>query len=81
MARWKHTLDLSDVFHDGSRTFEERRTLIVARIRNASFYDIDGDCADIIDDLSNSPNHHNFDYFWNQFYDWADDNRVWVKTR
>lgn len=84
MTEWTYRLDLKNVFHDESLTFVERRDEIVKRIRTSDFYDAEaGDDLDldsIVDWLSNAEDVAAFDEFWTDFYDWCDDNRVWVGT-
>jgi hypothetical protein len=86
MPSWRYRLDVSDVFHDDGRTFEERRDIIVARIKAAPFYESrwgDWDLlVDIVDRLADSPEGDTFDEAWSEFYDWADyAHRVWIATR
>ena len=35
---------------------------------------------DIIMDLDNADDEQEWDYSWEDFYDWADDNDVWIET-
>lgn len=81
---WRHTLKLRDVFHDEDKLFVERRDAIVARIKSAAWFKrADGDdddlCA-IVTDLAEAETTDDFDESWRDFYDWADENRVWVET-
>lgn len=82
---WKHHLDLSDIFHDDSKTFVERRDEIVKRIRATPWY-VKGefeseDLEDLLFELEDSHNPSDFDYSWDYFYDFCDtDKRVWIDT-
>ncbi len=79
--RWKHRLNLGDVFHDESRTFEQRRDEIVRRIKAARWYDEnDNTLWYIVDQLADTEDPDDFDDPWSDFYDWADAERVWVDT-
>jgi len=81
MNRWIHTLFLGDVFHDESRTFEQRRDEIVRRIKASRWYDEDDWRAEqIVEDLAETVDADDFDGPWSDFYDWADASRVWVET-
>lgn len=80
--RWDHKLQLGDVFHNEDMTFEQRRDEIVRRIKAAKFYDEDDHLlVDIVESLECSGSDMGeFDYFWNEFYDYCDDRRIWVET-
>lgn len=82
---WKYTLDLSDIFHSDAHSFTNRRDIIVARIKRAPFWTVEGQAGyelwEVTEELSDAPDSEAFDRWWASFYDWADDNRVWVKTR
>lgn len=82
---WKHTLDLRDIFHSDAHSFTNRRDIIVARIKRSPFWDAEGlagyDLCEIAEELSDARDTDEFDRWWNDFYDWCDANRVWVKTR
>lgn len=89
MANWKHTLKLGDVFHAEDMTFPERRDAIVARIRAAGWFkraaadedfDFGYEITNIVDDLADADDPSAFDAAWEAFYDWADEQRVWVET-
>lgn len=81
MARWRYTLDLVDVWKNDDLTLEQRRDEIVQRIRSALFWDeYDDDLVLLVDELSEVGDDGYFDHVWNAFYDWADDNDVWVAT-
>lgn len=87
MARWDYTLHLKDIFHNEDMTFEQRRDAIVRRIRLGKFfpdpiqspYEYD-DFDEIVCLLQEASTEHIFNYEWDSFYDWCDDNRVWVET-
>ena len=81
MTKWEHKLRLGDIFHAEDRPFEERRTVIVERIRNAPFWDEDDyDLVETITELEETDNIGYFDSVWDAFYDWCDQHRVWVET-
>ena len=79
MNSWRARLNLVDVFHDENRSFEERRDEIVKRMRKLP--NLDEWQVEITDNLADAPDIPTFDSWWDAFYDWADDNRVWVATR
>lgn len=84
MTTWRHTLELADVMHEWEedlKSFTEVRDEIVKRIREAPFFDADDDeLAMAVEDLEFAETADDFDWPWNEFYDWADDHRIWVET-
>lgn len=79
--RWTHKLALGDVFHATEMDFTERRDAIVRRIKEARFYDADDWTLErIVEELAETEDPDDFDGPWDDFYDWADTNQVWVQT-
>lgn len=84
---WAHTVDVSRVFHNEDLTFAQRRDGIVAALRGSSWYrqadpdDCDG-VRELVDDhLAYAETGDEFDGPWDELYDLADVDRVWIKTR
>jgi hypothetical protein len=87
MPNWNHALEVADVFHNADLSFEQIRNVIVERIRDAEWYKeyvanyFDGDMLEeIVDNLAETDTESAFNNWWDCFYDWADENRVWVAT-
>lgn len=78
MSAWKGKLDVSDIFR-ADMPFEMRRDEMVRRVRRLDPNDALLD--DIADGLGDSIDTDEWDCWWDEFYDWADHNRVWVITR
>jgi hypothetical protein len=82
---WAHTIDVSHVFHNDELTFEQKRSEIVAVIKRSRWYEeqdaatFDG-LVDLVDNLE-TDDADSFDYWWNEIYDIADYDRVWIKTQ
>lgn len=83
---WDETIDVSEVYRDESLTFEERRDRIVAILkrsrwyRNADPHRFDG-VHEIIDDhLPYAETYAEFNGWWDELYDHADYDRVWIRT-
>lgn len=80
---WNHKLRLADIWDDDDLPFITKRDAIVARIKKLPMYDdegaIDSDLWWIVDELSDVIDEEDFDVVWDAFYDWADDQRVWVE--
>jgi hypothetical protein len=82
---WKYNLDIADVWPaDGSAGADDDRTEflrvrdeITKRIRQARWSSRAG-LEDILPGLEQSDDVEEFDGWWAEFYDWCDDNRVWV---
>jgi hypothetical protein len=88
-GKWKHTLDVSDVFYHGDpddvyalnkgmHDVAER----VERWQNA-YFPTDWEFEYIADELVDAASAEDIDWFnevWDRLYDWADSNRVWVRT-
>lgn len=80
MNHWMKTIDVSDVFR-GNAPWPERRDIMVSRVRALDPIDSDGELQDIADDLAVAEDGDEWDDPWDRFYDWADENRVWVVTQ
>lgn len=81
MPHWAHTLRVADVWRNEDMPFPARRDEIVRRIKASRFWDADDyDLEGIVSDLQNAEDVRGFDAAWEEFYYWADDQRVWVET-
>lgn len=75
---WQARLDVSDVFR-GDEPWTVRRDEMVRRVRALAL--LDSDLQFIADALAESNDGDEWDEPWDDFYDWADANAVWVVTR
>lgn len=84
LPSWAHRIDVSDVFHNESMTFEEIRDAVVARLR-ASLWLAGRDefdpVVEVVDNLADAEDTAEFDGWWDDLYDAADMYRVWIRTR
>lgn len=81
MAIWRHTLKLADFFQDDSLSTQEKQAKIVERIKGSTFWDAENlDLADMVDAMEHAETVEAFDFYWEEFYGWADDERVWVEV-
>ena len=79
MAEWKNQLDIADVWRDPDLSWQDQRDEIISRIRKAPWFDdFDFQLLDAVDGLSGAEDVQEFDGYWEDFYDWADANRVWI---
>ena len=78
MNRWIHRLDVGDVFHNDDLTFPEKRDEMVRRIRALPI--ISTRLSDIADNLAAAETPDEWDDPWDDFYDYADERRIWVAT-
>ena len=80
---WAHVLKLADVFHNDAMSFQEKRDAIVARIRATTWfkgYDEGDELHMYVEELSDTEDTSEFDYVWDEIYDIADADRVWIET-
>lgn len=83
MKKWKHKLNLADVFHNEDLAFEEIRDIVVSRIKASSFYREAKESMDfegIVDELGEAETVDQFDFIWDAVYDYADDYDCWIIT-
>ncbi len=85
MRNWKHKFDLKEDWQRAKRkeiTAKELADIIINKIVNSTFYsNNDDELQDIINELKGmgaDDSFDDFDVIWDQFYDWADENKVWV---
>ena len=81
-SRWKHKVDVSDIFHNDDLTLSEKAHAIAARL--ARFTGDDDTMLDeMLEELCDAGHEGDvrwFDDVWSGIYDWADDERVWIDT-
>ena len=80
---WTYTLNFSDVFHNDNLEFEEKLERIVNIIKRSRWYlNQDGysELHYLIDDLADSVDEDEFNEYWDNLYDLADYDRVWINT-
>lgn len=92
---WKIAFKIGDVWSQAEELdtededdFDQFKSLIMPKIRKfftkmETFLEDDEEIMrldDIIMDLDNSDDAQEWDYSWEDFYDWADDNEVWIET-
>ena len=93
--RWKIAFKIGDVWEEAQELdtddedgFDRFKTLIMPKIRKfytkmETFLDDDEEIMrldDIIFELDDTDDEQEWDYAWEDFYDWADDNDVWIET-
>lgn len=87
--KWEFTLDVSDVFYTGpseGEELEEGMRLVAQKVERYqnSMFPTDWEFESIADELVDAAQDRDIDWFnaaWDALYDWADHNRVWIKTR
>lgn len=82
---WKHTLDVSEFFHDDKLSVVEKAHKVGAMIRRQRWFSEDDFTLDEIagafcDMTDEDDDGQYFDDWWSSFYDWCDEARVWVTT-
>lgn len=81
---WDRKISFADVFHNEDMTFEQRRDAIVARLRGSSWLkgrDEFDNIVEAVDGLAGAEDAGEFDGWWDEIYDIADEERVWIETR
>ena len=85
MVNWKYKLNLKEDWQRAERkeiTAKELANIVVDKIINSTFYSgLNDELQDIIDEfkgLGKDDSFDDFDVIWDQFYDWADENKVRV---
>ncbi len=82
---WAHTINLKDVWRNDNYTFPERRDVIVARLRRSNWFtgrDTSGfdELGEVVANLADAEDGTEFDEWWDELYDHADRDRVWIAT-
>ncbi len=77
---WDRKIRLGDVFHNGAMTFAERRDAIVDRLRRSGWPGQNDNIAALLVDLAEAQDAEKFDPIWDEVYDEADLDRVWIET-
>jgi hypothetical protein len=81
---WVKTVDVSSVFHNDDMDFDDKVDAIVDIFRKefpSDISDLYWELADILECLESATDVDDFDSIWNEMYDWADENHIWIKTR
>ncbi|MEU4558443.1 hypothetical protein AB0F72_08635 [Actinoplanes sp. NPDC023936] len=83
---WDRTLDVRDLFHNTDLSDADRYRRISERIQRSPWYqnrDADGfdEFGEAVRYLAQAEDAEEFNEYWDQIYDQADRDRVWVKTR
>lgn len=80
---WDHKITVADFFHNDAMSFEEKRDAIVHRLRTSAWLkgrDEFDNIVEAVDGLANAEDTGEFDGWWDEIYDIADAERVWITT-
>ncbi len=78
---WLLTINVADVFRNEDMTFEQRRDAIVQRIHASGWIaEDDYTLGDLVDELGDAADTDDFDAVWDEIYNQADADRVWIAT-
>lgn len=86
MKTWKHIFNIKEDFkraEDNKISVKDFSKLIAEKIVNSTFYSSrDIGLCDIVEEFNNlgEATWDDFDCIWDQFYDWADINEVWIEV-
>lgn len=73
---WDRKINLTGVFHNNDLTFEQRRDAIVRILRASAWMKERAE----VDNLAYAEDTEEFDGWWDELYDEADYDRVWIAT-
>jgi bifunctional DNA-binding transcriptional regulator/antitoxin component of YhaV-PrlF toxin-antitoxin module len=89
MANWVIKLDVADIWekYQDDEDFDEFKEALIPRLEDKVEEVVDelGDGVgmefeDMIEEIKNADDVEEFDYVWQDMYDWADANMVWLGT-
>jgi hypothetical protein len=88
MPTWQKKVLLGDVFRNEDMTFEQRRDVIVHRLRGSGWIRMIGgvdsfkgmNLDELFEQLGEAPEPDDFDIVWDEIYNQADWDRVWIDT-
>jgi len=89
MANWVIKLDVADIWnkYQDDEDFDEFKEALIPRLEDKVEEVVDelGDGVgmefeDMIEEIKNADDVEEFDYVWQNMYDWADANMVWLGT-
>lgn len=80
MPHWNYEIDLVDIW-GSDKSFAAKRDAIVERIRKSQWYLAEYETLrETVDNLEDSLDVDEFDSYWDELYDYADDHRAWIAT-
>jgi len=80
---WTHRVYARNILHNDSLTVEQKRDKIVAALRKSRWLEDENRTSyvdDLIDELSDTTTVEEFDCVWDEIYNAADRDRVWIET-
>lgn len=89
MANWKLHIDISNIWdkYPDEIDFEEFKSSIISELNtyidqiNEIFGEDEAiEYENIVNDLNDTEDEDEFNYAWQNLYDWADANLVWIET-
>lgn len=85
MPVWLDRIELGDVWRNEEMTFEQRRDVVVSRLRESDWFKCyeeagEGELLSVVEELADAVDFEDFNYPWNYIYDIADADRVWIAT-
>jgi Zn-dependent M32 family carboxypeptidase len=89
MANWKFKIDVSEIWqkYEDDNDFESFISELIPALKakqDEVTEKVDEDEAmdyeDMLNDLEGTTDEDEFDFVWQQLYDWADFNKVWIAT-
>lgn len=84
MPVWNVTIKLADVFHSPHYTDEEKAQVIAERLKTSQWRYWSEDASEfdrLVELLEKAESKAEFNEAWDELYDLADIDRVWIETR
>lgn len=82
--RWKREVNLIGAYHNDALTLNERAKAVAERIRKSGWVEdtpYPDTFRDLLAELETVEDAAEFDAVFDQVYDLADEDRVWIETR
>ena len=77
---WAESIDVADVFHNKDLSFEQIRDFVVERFRKSNWVQVNERVQELLELLAESEDEDAFNSIFDELYDIADIDRVWIKT-
>jgi hypothetical protein len=82
---WAHRINVADIWGNQDLTFDQSRDAIVDRLRKSPWIanrDQSGfdELGEVVENLAAAENFDEFNNWWDELYDRADRDRVWIAT-
>lgn len=85
MGKWKGNIDVKKEWNQlkDLDTLEAKEQLqpLISKLQSNALYQFNDEFKHLVDALAKSTNFDEFNELWDEIYDWADNNHVWINTQ